>query len=110
MASDPVASKEEYLSLRQELYIIIQSRYNILTACIALVGVINGITFADKQSSELIVLLPVLLATILIPCLVITYYQTAHFSRISSYLHVRFEESSNQVMFQKLLGKIPGKI
>jgi uncharacterized membrane protein len=99
-----IVAIEEYESLRQELYTIISARYNILTANIALVGVIVGLAFTTNQKS-LLLWLPVVFASVLLPSLTITHYLTVHFTRLASYIYVRFEEDGPSFVFERALEK-----
>lgn len=93
---------EEYDSLRQELYTIIQARYNILTANIALVAAAIGVVFTGTQP-DLNPWLPIVFTSVLLPSLVMNHYLTVHFTRLAGYIYVRFEEESLDFVFERAL-------
>jgi D-glycero-D-manno-heptose 1,7-bisphosphate phosphatase len=93
---------EEYSALRDELQTILQTRFNILTANIALVGVLVGIAFQDTATA-LRPWLPLMMTAFLLPSLVTNYYLSRHFTRIGGYLLARFEQQDNGFLFMTAL-------
>lgn len=93
---------EEYTSLMAEISTIIESRYTVLTANIALVAVVIGLVFTQSQPS-LYRWLPLVFFSVLFPSLLMNHYMTMHFTRLVSYLYVRFEDGSNKYVFQRAL-------
>ena len=93
---------EEYVSLRQELYTIIQARYSILTTNVALVAAVIGAIIGVKDLSPWVLFV---FPSILLPSLVMNYHLTKHFARIASYIYVRFEKLNSPFVFERALDK-----
>lgn len=95
-------SADEYAALRDELQTILQTRFNILTANIALVGVLVGVAFQDT-ATMFRPWLPLVLTAFILPSLVTNYYLSRHFTRIGGYLLARFEQHDNPYLFMTSL-------
>lgn len=100
----PVPRREEWTSLRAELYQIIQARYRILALVIPAIALIVSIAY-NNPTSPAARHLPALALGLLGPSTFMTLVMTEHFVRLTSYLEVSFERNKREFRFESALAR-----